>query len=63
MNIQVDARRHLSQPGILLRNNQTGEVLIYWSHATIQRWLADGDICYKDARPKLQLARVDPGYL
>ena len=54
MSIQIDARLHLSQPEIILRNSQSGEILMRWYRATIQRWLANGDICYQDLR--------DPNY-
>jgi len=36
MSIQVDARLHLSQPEIILRNSQTGEILMRWYRATVQ---------------------------
>ena len=48
MTIQIDARLHLAQPEILLRNRSSGRVMMRWSSHTVRQWLENGDICYAD---------------
>jgi len=48
MTIQIDARLHLENPQITLRNCQNGKILMRWGSSKIQQWLKNGDISYKD---------------
>lgn len=48
MKLELDIWLERYEPCVVLRDRETGQVLLYWDGPTVRREMARGDLCLED---------------